>query len=232
MRHTITLTKRERMELRRRANSRTGRAEDARRARVILLLAEGRTWDVVCERVACSRSFVASWSQRFADARLAGPYSRHRGQAPMHMAPRVEARILAATRRVPADGSTHWSTRKLASQLGVSHMRVVRVWAKHGLKPYRLERYLASNDPDFETKAADVIGLYLHPPAACGRVLCGREDRDPGPGPQGSGAPLVAGAGGTTWLRILSSRHVVPVRGVQHEDGRGLGQDRATPHLG
>ena len=76
MRNTIPLTKRKRMELMRRANSRTGRAEDAQRARVILLLAEGRTWDVVCEHVACSRGFVASWSQRFADARLAGLYRR------------------------------------------------------------------------------------------------------------------------------------------------------------
>ncbi|ABM58076.1 hypothetical protein Veis_2329 [Verminephrobacter eiseniae EF01-2] len=62
--------------------------------------------------------------------------------------------------------STHWSTRKLAAELGgdISHMTVARIWAKHGLKPHRLEGYLASNDPDFETKAADVIGLYLNPP--------------------------------------------------------------------
>ena len=71
--------------------------------------------------------------------------------------------MLAATRQAPADGSPHWSPRKLAGQLGVSHMRVARVWAKHGLKPHRLDRYLASNDPEFETKAADVIGLYLPP---------------------------------------------------------------------
>ncbi len=64
----------------------------------------------------------------------------------------------------PADGSTHWSTRKLAKQLGISHMRVARVWARARLKPHRLERYLASNDPDFEAKAADVIGLYVKPP--------------------------------------------------------------------
>ena len=76
----------------------------------------------------------------------------------------MEARILEATRQAPADGSTHWSTRKLAAHLGVSHMRVARVWAKHGLKPHRLDRYLASTDPDFERKAADVIGLYLNPP--------------------------------------------------------------------
>lgn len=164
MMNTITLTKRERMELMRRATSRTGRAEDARRARVILLLAMGRTWDVVCEHLACSRGFVSTWSRRFAEARLAGLYSRHRGQPSTQRVARVEARILEATRRSPTDGSTHWSTRKLAAHLGLSHMRVARVWAKHGIKPHRIERYMASNDPDFERKAADIIGLYLNPP--------------------------------------------------------------------
>jgi transposase len=164
MGNTMILTKRERMELTRRARSRTGRAEAARRARVVLLLAEGATWDAVCHAVGCSRGFVATWSQRFAAERLAGLYSRHRGQVPLRHTPQTEARILEATRRAPADGSTHWSTRKLAAQLGVSHMRVARVWAKPGLKPHRLERYMASNDPHFEAKAADSIGLYLNPP--------------------------------------------------------------------
>jgi len=80
---------------------------------------------------------------------------------------RIEARVLArTTKHKPADGSTHWSTRKLAAELGcdISHMTVARIWAKNGLKPHRLEGYLASNYPDFETKAADVIGLYLNPP--------------------------------------------------------------------
>jgi len=114
--------------------------------------------------VGCSRGFVATWSQRFTAERLAGLYSRHRGQAPLRHTPQTEARILEATRRAPADGATHWSTRNLAAQLGVSPMRVARVWAKHGIKPHRLERYMASTDPDFEQKAADIIGLYLNPP--------------------------------------------------------------------
>ena len=162
---TIKLTKSELKELNKRAMTRTGRAEDARRARVVLLLSEGNTWDEVCERLDCSRGFVASWNKRFAEERLAGLYSRHRGQVPMVLTPRLEARILDATRKKPTDGSTQWSTRKLGAKLGVSHMMVSRVWAKHGLKPHRLERYMASNDPDFERKAADVIGLYLNPPA-------------------------------------------------------------------
>jgi transposase len=164
MKNTIVLTRRERMDLTSRAKSRTGRAETARRARVILLLAEGVTWDAVCLALGCSRGFVATWSRRFAAERLAGLYSRHRGHVPLRHTPQTEARILAATRRAPADGSTHWSPRKLAAQLGVSHMRVARVWAKHGLKPHRLDRYLASTDQDFEMKAADIIGLYLNPP--------------------------------------------------------------------
>ena len=72
----------------------------------------------------------------------------------------MEAKILNATRKPPTDGSTHWSTRRLAAKLGLSHMMVARVWSKH-----RLERYMSSNDPDFKQKAADIIGLYLNPPA-------------------------------------------------------------------
>jgi transposase len=77
---------------------------------------------------------------------------------------KLEARILAAARQKPKDGSTHWSTRKLAVELGTNHTRVARVLAKAGLQPHRLRRYMASTDPDFETKAADIIGLYLKPP--------------------------------------------------------------------
>ncbi len=164
MTNTITLTTRERMELRRQTRSQSGRADAARRARVILLLAAGATWAAVCHAVGCSRGFIATWRRRFAAERVAGLYSRHRGQAPQRDTARAEARILEATRRAPADGATHWSTRKLATRLRVSHMRVARVWAKHGLKPHRLERYMASTDPEFETKAADIIGLYLNPP--------------------------------------------------------------------
>lgn len=162
----INLTSSERMELTRRASSRTDRAEDARRARLILLLDEGHTWDEVSERIECSRGFVASWSKRFAEQRIAGLYSRHLGQVATVLTPLLEAKILEWTvRREPSDGSTHWSTRKLGEALGISHMMIARVWRKHALKPHRVEGYMASNDPDFEKKAADIIGLYLNPPA-------------------------------------------------------------------
>ena len=77
----------------------------------------------------------------------------------------MEARIINWTLpRKPADGSTHWSSRKLAAALGLSHMRVARVWTKVGLPPSRRRHDMASDDPDFESKAATIIALYLKPP--------------------------------------------------------------------
>jgi transposase len=152
------------MELTRRASSRTDRAEDARRARLTLLLAKGHTRDEASERIDCSRGFVPSWSKRFAQQRIAGLYSRHIGQVATVLTPELEARILECTRRAPSS-STHWSTRRLAAHLQVSHKMVARVWRKHGLKPHRTERYMASGDPDFVKKVADFIGPYLNPPA-------------------------------------------------------------------
>ena len=162
---TITLSDVERMELSRRASRRAGRADDARRARLILLLESGKTWAKIRDKLDCNDAFIDRWSKRFQAERLAGLFSRHAGQVASTLTPQLEARILDWTvKRKPTDGSTHWSTRKLAERLGISHMMVARVWRKHALKPQRLDRYMASDDPDFETKAADIIGLYLHPP--------------------------------------------------------------------
>lgn len=160
----MTLTDVERRELERCSHSRKGRADDARRARCIVLLAEGTNWARIRGQLRCGDSYIARWSRRFAAERLAGLYSRHRGQPATVLTPKLEAKILDWTRRGPQDGTTHWSTRRLGKALGLSHMMVARVWARHGLKPHRLERYMASDDPDFERKAADIIGLYLNPP--------------------------------------------------------------------
>src|SRR6185369_850500 len=67
-------------------------------------------------------------------------------------------------RQAPPDGSTHWSTRKLARLLRINHNHVAQTWRRAGLQPHRFERYMVSDDPDFERKAADVIGLYVNPP--------------------------------------------------------------------
>ncbi|HDL86134.1 MAG TPA: IS630 family transposase [Candidatus Acetothermia bacterium] len=160
----MELTKRERLELGRRLRSRRGRADESRIARVLLLLADGATYQEVADKAGCSAPYISKWKKRFVEDGMAGLYSRHAGRKVKVLTARMEARILNWTRKKPTDGSTHWSTRRLAKKLGVHHMMVARVWKKHGLQPHRIERYKASNDPDFEKKAADVIGLYLKPP--------------------------------------------------------------------
>src|SRR5690348_6269386 len=166
MKNAIVLTEAERRELNQRAASRSGRADDARRARLLLLLHAGHSWAAIRDKLDCNDAFIDRWSKRFRGERLAGLFSRHAGQTARTLTPALEARILEWTlKRAPPGGTTQWSTRRLGTQLHVSHMMVARVWSKHGLKPQRLDRYMASNDPDFERKAADVIGLYLNPPA-------------------------------------------------------------------
>ena len=130
----------------------------------MLLLASGHSYRDICQDIGCSTAYVARWKARFQRDRLAGLDSRYAGRSPWVITASMEARVLALTRKPPADGSTHWSSRKLAEKLGISHVTVAKIWARAGLKPHRIARYMASDDPDFETKAADVIGLYLNPP--------------------------------------------------------------------
>ena len=160
----LVLSPPERQRLRERVRSRSARAEEVQRAKIILLIASGRSQWAVSRQMGCSINTVRLWLKRFRDERLAGLFSRHRGKIAGQQSAKLEARILAAVRHKPQDGSTHWSTRKLAAELGTNHTRVARVLAKAGLQPHRLRRYMASGDPDFETKAADIIGLYLKPP--------------------------------------------------------------------
>ena len=145
----MKLTKSERVELQRQASARNGRADSARHARLILLLADGLTWAEIRAKLDCHDSYIERWSKRFAADRLAGLFARYAGRERYKVTDRIEARVLAwTTKHQPADGSTHWSSRKLAAELGdISHMTVSRIWAKHGIKPHRLEGYLASNDP-------------------------------------------------------------------------------------
>jgi transposase len=160
----LTLTSEERTELERRVRSRKMRAEDVRRAQVILMLVSGESFATITAAVGCYPDYVSRWKQRFERERVAGLQAKYRGQPPTVRTAALEARVLAKTRQTPPDGSTHWSTRKLGDVLGISHMLVARIWRRAGYQPHRFERYMLSDDPHFEEKAADVIGLYLNPP--------------------------------------------------------------------
>ncbi len=146
------------------ARSNKGRADLARRARAILLLADGATYRTVAQTMGWSSATIAKWKARFAATRTAGLWGRHQGSRPRTLTPRLEARILTWTRKAPPSGATQWSTRTLAKHLGITHTLVQRAWHRAGLQPHRLERYVRSTDPAFEEKAADIIGLYVQPP--------------------------------------------------------------------
>jgi len=160
----IVLTPEEQEELTARTRAQSLRNDDVRRARLILMLSRGDSYSDIEKALDCQPSYIVRWKTRFMADRLAGLYSRHRGSRAAKRTPQLEARILYWTAKKPHDGSTHWTTRKLAKQAGTNHMMVARVWSRARLKPHRIERYMLSDDPDFETKAADIIGLYLKPP--------------------------------------------------------------------
>jgi transposase len=131
---------------------------------VILMLANGESYSRIEAIAPCYRDYINRRQQRFLEAGLDGLRPRYRGQPPTALTPAMEARVLEKTRQAPPDGSTHRSTRKLGRVLRIHHNFVRKAWERAGLQPHRFERYIASDDPDFEQKAADVIGLYVNPP--------------------------------------------------------------------
>ena len=226
----LTLTADERAELERRLRSLKIRAEDARRARVILMLADGASYSTIEATVPCFRDYINRWRKRFLAKRLDGLQPRYRGQPPTVLTPAMEARVLEKTRQAPPDGSTHWSTRKLGRLLKIHHNLVGKAWRRAGLQPHRFERYMQSDDPDFETKAADVIGLYVNPPdhaavfAVDEKTAIQALDRlDPI-------LPLSPGRAERHGFEYLPPWHALAPGRARHAIRRGARPDRAAPH--
>ncbi|HEX4310133.1 MAG TPA: IS630 family transposase [Acidobacteriaceae bacterium] len=160
----IELSGEEREELTRWSASRTLPAGDVFKARLMLALADGISYSRIETELNTSRPTIARWKARFERDRIGGLEARHKGSQPRKATPAVQARLLRKTQSKPTDGSTQWTCSKMADATGLSRSTVQRIWAKTKLKPHRLDRYMASNDPQFEEKAADIIGLYLNPP--------------------------------------------------------------------
>ena len=160
----LSVSDEQRNELRKWAASRTLPAGDVFRARLILALAEGHTYSQIMISLQTTAPTISRWKQRFEQNGLAGLDPRHKGSQPRVANAAMQARIARKTLQKPGDGSTHWSCRKMAQALKLSKSTVQRVWAQARLKPHRLDSYMVSDDPHFEEKAADIIGLYLNPP--------------------------------------------------------------------
>jgi transposase len=136
----------------------------AQQIRIILLLDEGCRYAEVGEQLRVPASTISRWKRRFHEEGVIGLETVHPDQPPSKLTPALRARVLDRTRQAPPDGSTHWSLRKMAAVVKVNKNLIARIWKEADLKPHRLERYMASNDPKFEEKTASIIGLYMNPP--------------------------------------------------------------------
>lgn len=137
----------------------------AKRIRVVLAVGEGLSYSTIGAQEACTDRFIAIWKRRYLEGGVLALADAPRAGRGHGLSAAMEAKIVRLTVQTkPPAPLTHWSSRRLAQRLGVAHTTVAGVWKRHGLKPHRLERYKASPDPDFESKAADIIGLYVNPP--------------------------------------------------------------------
>src|SRR5713101_6996010 len=159
----ILLTKQQHSDLSSIAQSRALPAGYVFRAKLILMLSEGASFNAIKRQLQTTAPTIVRWKQRFRQHGLEGLDTYHPGQKPRVLTPALRARILSATRRKPSDGSTHWSCRT-GLRVGPQQRRRASRLARSGPEAARLERYMASNDPEFKTKAADILGLYLRPP--------------------------------------------------------------------
>lgn len=154
----LPLSDEERAELTALRRARTTERGLAERAAIVLAAAAGESNAAIARQVDCSQPTVMLWRRRFQQAGVAGLRDAARPGRPARYGADLHAQILAKTAEKP-DGATHWSTRRLAKELGVSAMTVRRVWQRERLKPHRSERFKFSRDPLLEPKVIAIVGL-------------------------------------------------------------------------
>ena len=157
------------------SRSKTAAHREVQRARALLLAAEGAANTRIADEVGVSPATVSAWRARFTDQGMSklGQVRQGRGRKPSIPQAKID-QIVELTKNAMPDGETHWSCRSMAKEVGVSPATVQRVWSARGLKPHVMKIFKLSNDPRFEEKLVDVVGLYLDPPvrheAPCDRV--------------------------------------------------------------
>ena len=167
----IELSDGERDQLEAWTRRRTSAQALALRSRIVLIAAEGLNNTEIAERLGVHRNMVAKWRRRFAEHRLDGLTDEPRPGQPRQISDaQVEEVIVKTLETTPRD-ATHWSTRSMAREVGLTQSAVHRIWKAFGLQPHRQDTWKLSRDPLFVAKVRDVVGLYLNPPERA-VVLC------------------------------------------------------------
>jgi transposase len=164
----LTITDAERAELQRRVRAHTTPQRAARRARIVLLAADGLPNRQIAPIVGMNQHTVAQWRRRFEAERLAGLTDRKRPGRPLVYDHDQRLRIVATVTQQPPDPASHWSHSQLAKELadmGISASQIGRILADLDIKPHRVRSWITRpEDPGFWERAADICGLYLIPP--------------------------------------------------------------------
>jgi transposase len=140
------------------------------RARVVLASAEGETVRGLANRLNISPNTVAACRRRYRQGGVDALRTKARSGRPPKITRAKEQAVVTATLRTPKN-ATHWSARRLAREVGLPSATVHRIWQKYGLQPHRVQTFKFSTDPEFTTKLADIVGLYMDPPERA-MVLC------------------------------------------------------------
>src|ERR1700683_1232880 len=168
---SIEVSEQERVQLESWARRRSSAQALAQRSRIVLLAAEGLNNTEIAKRLGVHRPMVRKWRSRFAEYRLDGLIDEPRPGKPRTITDeQVEEVIVKTLESTPKD-ATHWSTRSMAREVGLTQSAVLRIWRAFGLQPHRQETWKLSKDPQFVAKVRDVVGLYLNPPERA-VVLC------------------------------------------------------------
>src|SRR3954471_12715169 len=167
----IELTDDEPVQLESWARRRTSAQALALRSRIVLLAAHGRHHTGSAERRGVHRPMVRKWRQRFVEQRLDGLTDEPRPGRPRTVTDAQVEQVIVKTLETTPKDATHWSTRSMAAEVGLTQSAVHRIWRAFGLQPHRQDTFKLSRDPQFIEKTHDVVGLYLNPPERA-VVLC------------------------------------------------------------
>lgn len=162
----LSMTAKQRRTLEQMARSTTLAHRKVVQASALLLAAEGLANNEVARQCNTTNDSVRAWRRRFEAEGIdgVGEIAPGRGRKSWLPDGTVEAVVHDTLHAVPDDGSTHWSTRLMAERFGIGKDTVARIWKNHNLKPWKVDTFKISTDPDFEKKLVDVVGLYLNPP--------------------------------------------------------------------